>query len=416
MQLVILVFFFVSFCIAQEAERMIPEKGPPLGNLIKQVDGHWSPYQVPDYPQDAKVHIVQRGDTLWDLAQQYLSDAYLWPQIWEKNPYVANPHWIYPGDPILIEEPKLVDQPRIETPPPPEITEEVEEPPVMDSLKTFPKPKERHKPVTFKVADIDIYFSTDAELYGTGILAYHRLNFNMFIVGAEDAPSESNFGPGEIVYINKGMRQNIYPGTRFQILRPIGEVHNPVTGKYSGYFYKQLGTLKVLISHDDNAVAEIDFATDMVYVGDGLLPFVEKPRVKKDKERKFQRFVGDNGKPVGNIVYVLDKGTIAGMGSVVFVDLGKNANLEVGQICTIYVVPGKYEKKGEFYSTYSTKNLKAKFDSKFDKASKQAVTNRSLPRVIVGELVILDVNDRTAKAKIIEARNPIEPGFYFQVQ
>ena len=76
---------------------------PPPKPLYLRGD-HWTPYDPPtEFPEGSTVHIVQKGDTLWDLAQQYLGDPYLWPQIWERNPYILDSHWIYPGDPIVID-------------------------------------------------------------------------------------------------------------------------------------------------------------------------------------------------------------------------------------------------------------------------------------------------------------------------
>jgi len=50
----------------------------------------------------AMAYRVQKGDTLWDLSEEYLKDPFLWPDLWKANPHIEDAHWIYPGDSICF--------------------------------------------------------------------------------------------------------------------------------------------------------------------------------------------------------------------------------------------------------------------------------------------------------------------------
>jgi hypothetical protein len=47
-------------------------------------------------------YTIQKGDTLWDLSRRFFDSPDLWPELWQKNDQIPNPHWIYPGKQIRL--------------------------------------------------------------------------------------------------------------------------------------------------------------------------------------------------------------------------------------------------------------------------------------------------------------------------
>ena len=79
---------------ANTSTRPAPVRNEPLLERISQ--------PVPLASGAPDEYVVQKGDTLWDIAATFLRDPWYWPEVWYVNPQVENPHLIYPGDVLAL--------------------------------------------------------------------------------------------------------------------------------------------------------------------------------------------------------------------------------------------------------------------------------------------------------------------------
>jgi hypothetical protein len=340
---------------------------PPPSPLHK-VGDHWTPYDPPaELPPDVQVYTIAPGDTLWDLAQKFYGNPYLWPQLWEPNTYIRDAHWIYPGDPLIVM-PKPGEAAPVEAAPAGEPVPEAEQQPAAAEPGTAPPVEGEGDPLVAIGSEADIYCF--AYLDDTGEVLPYRIS------GGEEAATRYTFSTGDIVYVSGGEADGVTAGQEYFIIRVGEELRHPATGARIGRVMLYQGHLRILCTTDHGATAELLSSCDAIVVGDLLKPFEPIPLPMTVLTPPTTRCDPLNDKARGYIVY--SKGGLEAFGEdhMVLLDLGEADQASPGTLCNIY----------------------------------RDNPAPDIPRLLLGELAILMAGDHWATGKVIRSSQPMTSG------
>ncbi|SHF22790.1 LysM domain-containing protein [Thermomonas hydrothermalis] len=134
-----------------------------------------------DHPE---TYVVKRGDTLWDIAGRFLKKPWLWPEIWQANPQIKNPHLIYPGDVISLA--------------------------YLDRVTAKVTPGER------KASPINAVPLAEVEPFLKDLRIVDSIDDLPYVVGIED--NRLRGARGQVVYV-RGLESAV-PGQRYLVVRP----------------------------------------------------------------------------------------------------------------------------------------------------------------------------------------------------
>jgi len=256
------------------------------------------------------------------------------------------------------------------------------------------------------------------------------------------------FSDGDVVYINAGSRQGIEPGSSFQIIRPRGDlkgVHREKQG-FLGTFIQEVGQLQVFKVGENASAAQITTSCgDMVLLGDLLTQIPHRESPLQRVEGNLDRFADSTGKQVGRLMMAKDSREMLTANDVVYIDLGGEDNVKAGDYLTIFRPLGTgnitrvdneeqaRNRTGGFQSDrfkgggLSNQAQRAKDRNEFFEAEGRyryrPMTSRhvkrdrpSMPRKVVGEMVLIDVQKRTATAIITRVVGEVHTGDWVEIQ
>ena len=322
----------------QAQTRKQPAQGTPPRPLSQQQPGnHWSANPAAPGAEGYEVHTVKPGDTLWEVSRQYLRDPFLWPQIWEINGQVKNPHWIYPGDQILIKKMVVMTEAPVERPPEPVQQPEVQAPRPPAAVSTSQTAQPAPEPPAPVVPPQPPPVATYSDLYCAGFFSAEPVQEKAALVGGEESENKALFSDRDVVYLNQGTAAGIKAGDELQVVRIVkdfakwGTEFAPAkSAKRYGYYYQDMGRVRVLLAQEQAATAEIIFACEEMLVGDLLTAAETRVSPLQRPEITFDKFAAPNNNTSGRIFMSKEFRTQLGSGHIVYVDAGSKQNVQVG--------------------------------------------------------------------------------------
>jgi LysM repeat protein len=267
------------------------------------------------YPEGL-VHTVVQGDTLWDLSAKYLGSAWLWPELWERNRFLTNPHYIYPGISVTVFPP-----------PPREYVWEIREPvpaPQAEPAVTAAAPSLAVTPPSGKESQKPTLSITPDEFVRAGEFTPERPKGIGSIQGGEE--TKIAFSEGDKVFL--ALDKEIPAGQILGVYRVRGPVRSRTARPVSGYVQYLVGILQVSEKMNGHVTAVVRKSFEDLGREDLIREEIPSysPVFPQEGAGRLEAFV---------ITGQMARVELA-EGDIVFLDRGKDDGVAVGDVFRLY--------------------------------------------------------------------------------
>jgi hypothetical protein len=261
-----------------------------------------------------------------------------------------------------------------------------------------------------------------SDLYCAGFVNKQLLPDANYVAGGLDTPSTAQYSDSREVLYLTGKGYEV--GKLYTVVR---ELHDPnryemfagqdTMLKAMGYPYAELATVKIIDTRNKMAIAHIELACSPVVPGDTVVPYVDKSSVSFHPPMHFDRFVPANNKLSGRIVMAKDFDSELGTGMKVYMNLGANQGVKVGDY---FRAVRSYE--ADLHDPVDSLSFKAStaedtqanppsIDQKmFTKNKGPVIHVADFPRRAVGEIVVVSTTPTTSTGMIVFALEDMHLG------
>jgi hypothetical protein len=275
-------------------------------------------------------------------------------------------------------------------------------------------------------------------LYCAGYVSTSKVNREYEIVGGENEQEQFIYSQGNNVYISGGADKGVKVGDVFAVIRPRAKFKSEFSKKGNlGIYVQEVGAVEIVSVKDKVSVARIKTSCDNFLLGDLLERVSQRTSPLFTQRPALNVFADSSGKISGRIVLARDGQEMLAREQIVYIDLGAEDNVKVGDYFTIFRPLGSgnlftsdedeiaaardrgfqsSEYKG---GTFSNQAPRKDGDSATGSivTTEEAKQNRpNNLRKVVGELLILNVKERTATAVIVRTAQEIHTGDMVELQ
>lgn len=270
-------------------------------------------------------YIVKKGDTLWDIASLFLRDPWYWPEIWQRNPQVENPHLIYPGDVLTLTYINGVPQINVARGEDGVVRRESSDSSGRKVVKLSPSIHRQtlNEAIPSIPADAISQFLTRPRVVAENVWANAP-----YIVGSDDA--HLVLGANNIIYI-RGELDN--ERNRYSIFREGNRLIDPDTDELLGFEVIYAGEVKIQRYASPSTGLLLKTSRE-VLIGDRLLPTDKGAIDQQYFPRLPDDYVG------GKIISLFDAISSIAQYQVAVINRGSKHNLQVGHLLATYQAGG----------------------------------------------------------------------------